>query len=129
MKGNWWSVLIAAWGVAACSDDGPAGLGDPGIDFAVTAPSEIASKAVVHIDVEILRASGVQYPLVVMFEKAYTGQPFLEVGSYFLQDDERFVVAPVPVGIDVRIRVTAKDSSPAELAVSKTIAIDVLDDP
>lgn len=129
MKGNWWLVLVAVSGLAACSDDGPSGPGSPSIDFAVTAPIEVASKAVIDVNVEIVRASGVQYPLVVVFEKANTGEPFFEVGSFFLQSGDRIAVARVPVLLDPRVRVTVRESSPAELSVSKTIAIDVLDFP
>lgn len=129
MKRTWWSVLIAALSVVACSGDGPAGPASPGIDFAVTAPSEIASKTVVDINVQIVRATGVQYPLVVVFEKANVGEPFFEVASYLLQSGDRIAVARVPIFLDPRVRITVRESSPAELSVSKTIAIDVLDFP
>ncbi len=122
------TLWIAALAATACSD-GPAGLPDPDISFTVTAPTEVNSKSVVDVETRITSASRVQHPLVVVFEKANAGESFFQVASYILQESERVAVARIPVLSDPRIRITVRESSPAEFTVSKTIQINVVDFP
>jgi hypothetical protein len=118
-------VAMAALVAASCSDGivGPAG---PRISFTVEAPAQVEAKAVVDVEVRITDTFGVTRPLVVSFEKANAGEAFFGVASFILRDDERVAVARIPVLLDPRVRVTVRESSPAEFTVSKTIAIDVV---
>ena len=119
-------VAMAALVGASCSDGGLAGPAGPRISFTVEAPAQVEAKAVVDVEVRITEASRVTRPLVVSFEKANAGEEFFGVASFILRDDERVAVARIPVLLDPRVRVTVRESSPAEFTVSKTIAIDVV---
>jgi hypothetical protein len=121
-------LWIAALAAAACSD-GPVGVGDPAISFTVNAPTEVDTKSVIDVEAQITTAARVQTPLTVVFEKANAGEPFFQVASYILQDRERIAIAKIPVLADPRIRITVRESSPAEFTVSKTIQVDVVDFP
>ncbi len=121
-------LSLAALVTAACNG-GPAGPGEPQIDFTVTAPTTVNTKRVVDVEARITSAQGVQFPLMVVFEKANVGEPFFQVASYQLQGNQRTAVAGIPVLSDPRIRVTVRESSAAEISVSKTIQVDVLDFP
>ena len=121
-------VSMAALIAAACSD-GVAGPSGPRISFTVAAPAQVEAKAVVDVEVRITEASRVERPLVVSFEKANAGEPFFGVASFILREGEHVAVARIPVLLDPRVRVTVRESSPAEFTVSKTIAIDVVDFP
>jgi hypothetical protein len=123
-----WISTGLALAALACSDDGPLAPGREGFDFTVIAPRQIPSKTVVNVEVRVL-AARVEYPLVVQFEKAFVDGPFHDAGLYFLYQGDRGAVARVPVRLDMRIRVTVRESSPDGVAVSKTIAIDVADSP
>lgn len=122
---------IALGAAAACSDDGPAGPGEPQLAFTITAPREIADdKALVEVIVQIDAVSDIEYPLRVRFEKANAGQPFLLEGEKILATSaESRTTLRIPVTQDPRIRVTVTESSATGFSVSKTIQIDVLDFP
>ena len=127
-----WRHLLLAGGWAAllsCSDDGPSGPGETGIDFAIQAPDAVESKAIVDIVVTITRATRVEFPLRVELEKANLGEGFFGEGSFSLSEGERvasFIAVP---GRDPRFRVTVTESGDLPISVSKTIFVDVLDFP
>ena len=120
-----------ALGAAACSDDGPAGPGEPRLAFDITAPRVIeADKALVEVLVTISQSARVVYPLRVRFEKANVGQPFILEGERVLANSsETRTTLRIPVTQDPRIRVTVTESGTTGLSVSKTIQIDVLEFP
>lgn len=115
---------------AACGDDSsPAAVGTPLLDFSLSVPQQVDSKAQVEIRVSILQARNVQYPLRVEIEKANVGEAFIREGLFFLDETDRTVVVTRALRKDPQIRATVSEASPLALTVSKTVAIDVLDFP
>jgi hypothetical protein len=121
-------VVVVGLLATACSDD-PTGVAQPNIRFSITAPTQVATKTVIDVEARITEVTRVQVPLVVIFEKANVNEPFFEVGRFILTGDQRLAVARVPVLMDPRIRITVRESGPAELSVSQTVQVDVLDFP
>ena len=123
-------TLMCAAAVFAGCDDDPSGPGGPGLDFVLTAPDAVDSKARVEITVLITRAEGVEYPLTVTFEKANAGEAFIQEGLFILPtpNDVRAMISPA-LRQDPRIRATVTESSPQAISVSKTVFIDVTDFP
>lgn len=123
-------LLAGGWAaLLSCSDDGPSGPGETGLDFAIQAPQEVDSKATVDIVVTITRANRVEFPLHVELEKANLGEAFFGQGAFSLNEGElvaSFVAVP---GRDPRFRVTVTESGELPVSVSKTIFVDVLDFP
>ena len=123
----WFAVAIA---IAACSDDGPSGLGGRSLDFEIDAPQQIPTKTVLAIEARITDIDAARYPLTVTFEKANAGQEFTGVGEVTLtRSGQRAATVSIPILMDPRIRVTIRESSPSATTVSKTVFIDVLDFP
>lgn len=115
---------------AACGDDSsPTAVGTPALDFSLSVPQQVDSKAQVEIRVSILQARNVQFPLRVEIEKANVGEPFIREGLFFLDEGDRTVVVTRALRKDPQIRATVSEASPLALTVSKTVAIDVLDFP
>ena len=121
-------LLLLSLAALACSD-GLAGPDSQQIAFTVTAPTEASGKAVIDVEARVIVAQRVQLPFTVVFEKANAGEPYFQVASLTLQGSERLAVARVPVLKDPMIRVTVRESSPAQFSVSKTIQVDVADYP
>ncbi len=115
----------------ACSDDGgPSGPIEPSIEFQVTAPSSVGSKAQIDILVRIIQAVNVTYPLTVIFEKANAGEGFnIESRNPLFTPEMDRVTVSSPAGRDPRYRVTVVESGPREFSVSRTISVDVIDFP
>lgn len=114
-----------------CSDEGPSGRVEPRIEFQITAPAQVESKATIEIAVRIVAAEGVEYPLMVRFEKANAGEGFnveSEIPLFTAEQDR--VTLQSPAGRDPRYRVTVTESGPAAFSVSRTIGpVDVVDFP
>lgn len=123
-------LLAGGWAVLlSCSDDGPSGPGEKGLDFAIQAPQTIESKSRVDIVVTITRAGGVEFPLRVELAKANLGEDFFGQGAFSLSEGQRvasFIAVP---GRDPRFRVTVSEAGEVPISVSKTIFVDVLDFP
>ena len=123
-------LLACGWAVLlSCSDDGPSGPAERGLDFAIRAPQTVESKARVDIVVTITRAGGVEFPLRVELEKANLGEDFFGQGAFSLNEGQRvasFIAIP---GRDPRFRVTVTEAGEFPISVSRTIFVDVLDFP
>lgn len=114
-----------------CSDEGPSGPVEPRIEFQITAPAQVESKATIEIAVRIVAAEGVEYPLMVMFEKANSGEGFnVESEIPLFTPEQDRVTLQSPAGRDPRYRITVTESGPAAFSVSRTIGpVDVVDFP
>ena len=130
MRRSKFAWIAAAVAFAACSDDGPSGLGRKTLDFEIEAPQQIPTKSVVTVEARITDIDAARYPLIFVFEKANVGEPFVAVAQITLaRSGQRIASAAIPVVMDPRIRVTVRESSESETTVSKTVFIDVLDFP
>jgi hypothetical protein len=122
--------LMLAAAALACSDGGPVTPARTVFDFTIEAPRQIATKTVVEIEARIVDVDAAVYPMTFVFEKANAGQEFVAVGEVVLRGPgERVARVAIPILMDPRIRVTARESSLREVTVSKTVQIDVLDFP
>jgi hypothetical protein len=129
MKATIGLAVLGMLFLAACGSDstGPSG---PGIDFNLSAPTELPTKSKIDIVVTITRARGVVFPLEVEIEKKNVGQSFKREGFFRLVDEsDRQVAMPVTFRMDPLVRVTVTDSGAPALSVTKTVAVDVLDFP
>ena len=91
MKGTLWYVLAAAVvaGAAGCDDEGgTTGPQAKALDFTLSAPTEIATKGFVDIEVRVTDAVLVNYPLTVTFEEANQDQSFAVINTVLLQKPE-----------------------------------------
>ena len=123
-------LLAGGWAVLlSCSDDGPSGPVGTGLDFAIQAPTTVASKSRVDIVVTITKASGVEFPLRVELEKANRGEAFFGQGAFSLSEGQRVATFIAVPGRDPRFRVTVSEAGEVPISVSKTIFVDVLDFP
>lgn len=118
-------VAAGAWG---CGEGELVAPPAPELALRVVAPAAIPEKAVVGIEAHLVRSRGVKPPVVVTFEKANAGEPFVGAGFIILHDlDQRVAVARIPIFKDPTIRATARDASGLE-SVS-VVSIDVLEYP
>jgi hypothetical protein len=129
MKATIGLAVLGMLFLAACGSD-PTSPSGPGIDFDLSAPTELPTKSKIDVVITITRARGVVFPLEVEIEKKNVGQPFNRQGLFFLADeDDRRIAMPVVLRMDPLVRVTVTDSGTPALSVTKTVAVDVLDFP
>lgn len=125
----WIAVLLA--GLAACSDDGPAGTAGKELVFVFSAPSSVPTKQSVELEVRVTQASLVNYPLTVTFEEANLDQAFALVAEVLLQKPEDTIATiSEEAARDPLYRVTICEAGgAAKLCVERTVQVDVLDFP
>lgn len=129
MRATFGLVVLGVLFSAACSSD-PTSPSGPGIDFNLSAPTELPTKSKIDVVITITRARGVVFPLQVEIEKKNVGQSFKREGLFQLFDEnDRQVRMPVTFRMDPLVRVTVTDSGTPALSVTKTVAVDVLDFP
>lgn len=122
--------LTAATAVAiACGDGFLSGPDGPALTFSVIAPTQVEKKAVIDVETRVTRARNVEFPLIVVYEVAYVGDPLREVSRFFLFGDQRVAVARIPVRLDATIRITVMESGEGALSEVKTIEVDVANSP
>lgn len=114
--------------LAGCGGDGPATPEEPELVVRIVVPAAIPEKSVLDVQAHIVRARGVEPPIVVSFEKANAGEPFNGAGFVILHGlEERVAVARIPIFKDPTIRATARDASGLES--TSMASIDVLEFP
>ena len=105
-------AVLGLFLTAACGDDSsPAAPGTPALDFSLSVPEQVDSKAQVEIRVTILEARNVQFPLTVEIEKANVDEPFIREGLFFLEEGDRTVAMTRALRKDPQIRATASEAS------------------
>lgn len=126
-------ALLSALSIA-CSDDGDGNpfVLQPQLDFQIVVPAELAVKGVVDVEMRILVARNVEYPLEVTFEKANVGEPFVALAPVQIigsASTNSVSIGPVPVYEDPTFRVTVTESSAQRISVSKLVTVNVLEFP
>jgi hypothetical protein len=126
----WVAALLGA--LAGCADDdGPVGPANKGLVFSLTAPQSVPTKQIVQLEVRIMEARLVNYPLTVTFEEANQNQSFDLVATVHLQKPEdTMATISEEAARDPLYRVTICEAGQAaKLCVERTVQVDVLDFP
>ncbi len=126
---NLGAVIGTAILLAGCGGDGgPVTVEDPELVVRLVVPAAIPEKSVLDVQAHIVRARGVEPPIVVSFEKSNVGEPFNEAGFIILHGlEDRVAVARIPIFKDPTIRATARDASGLES--TSMASVDVLEYP
>jgi hypothetical protein len=126
----WTAALLA--GLAGCGgDDGPAGIDGKALTFSFSAPPSVPTKQLVELEIRVIEARLVDYPLTVTFEEANQDQAFELVATVLLRKPEDTIATiSEEAARDPLYRVTICEAGgAAHLCVERTAQVDVLDFP